>query len=369
MTSASNKFSNRILSVSSAVIPEILGEPALVAMAITGTEGVDSLFDYQVILKTPDSLNHLISETTNFNTATWLGEEMSVQIQLEGNGKFVAGQMGMSGMGNVGAGVREINGIIDDAKFLREEGRYAFYEVKLKPWLFAATLVSDCKIYQNKTVKEVIDESLSELNYPIEWRLIDSYPKRDYTTQFNESTFEFVSRLCETWGISYFFEHSDGKHRVIFTDYFGGYRPNPSEAYQTVRFHTPNAKIDEEYIHTFVPTNKLASGAGILITPDRVPILLSPRKIRYRTPVTVNMKYMNGTVRIVAITITYSRRQVRTAPPMSHWTKAISWRVSVWSNYTAGATAPAAAVTSKACSLATVSSSRSIRVLPLMFSI
>ncbi|GAC1546422.1 MAG: hypothetical protein NVS3B11_03150 [Collimonas sp.] len=266
MTSVSNKFSNRILSVSSSVIPEILGEPALVAVSIIGTEGVDSLFDYQVILKTPDSLNHLISETTNFDTAAWLGEEMSVKIQLEGNGKFAAGQMGMSGMGNVGAGVREINGIIDDAKFLREEGRYAFYEVKLKPWLFAATLVSDCKIYQNKTVKEVIDESLSGLNYAIEWRLIDTYPKRDYTTQFNESTFHFVSRLCETWGISYFFEHSDGKHRLIFTDYMGGYRPNPSEAYQTVLFHTPNAKIDEEYIHAFVPTNKLAS--GIFTTRD-----------------------------------------------------------------------------------------------------
>jgi len=246
--------------VSSSVIPEILGEPALVAVSISGTEGVDSLFDYQVIMKTPDSLNHLISETTNFNTAAWLGEEMLVKIQLEGNGKFVAGQMGMSGMGNVGAGVREINGIIDDAKFLREEGRYAFYEVKLKPWLSAATLVTDCKIYQDKSVKEVIDESLSGLNYAIEWRLIDTYPKRDYTTQFNENTFDFVSRLCETWGISYFFEHSDGKHRLIFTDYMGGYRPNSSEAYQTVLFHTPNAKIDEEYIHTFVPTNKLASG-------------------------------------------------------------------------------------------------------------
>lgn len=266
MTSVSNKFNNRILSVSSSVIPEILGEPALVAVSLIGTEGVDSLFDYQVILKTPDSLNHLISETTNFNTAAWLGEEMSVQIQLEGSGKFVAGQLGMRGMGNVGSGVREINGIIDDAKFLREEGRYAFYEVKLKPWLFAATLVSDCKIYQDKSVKEVIDASLSGLNYTIEWRLIDTYPKRDYTTQFNESTFDFVSRLCETWGISYFFEHSDGKHRLIFTDYMGGYRPNPSEAYQTVLFHTPNAKIDEEYIHTFVPTNKLAS--GIFTTRD-----------------------------------------------------------------------------------------------------
>ncbi|WP_211443022.1 type VI secretion system Vgr family protein [Collimonas humicola] len=266
MTSPFDKFSSRTLSVSSSVIPVLMGEPALVAVSMIGTEGVDSLFDYQVILKTPDALNHLISQTADFKTQEWLGQEMSVQIQLEGSGSFVAGQMGMSGMGNVGAGVREINGIIDDARFLRVEGRYAFYEVRLKPWLAMATLITDCTIFQDKTVKEVIDESLSGLNYSIEWRLIDTYPKRDYTTQFNESTFHFVSRLCETWGISYFFEHSEGKHRLIFTDYMGGYRPNASEAYQTVLFHTPNAKIDEEYIHAFVPANKLAS--GIFTTRD-----------------------------------------------------------------------------------------------------
>lgn len=266
MTSLFDKFSSRTLSVSSSVIPVLMGEPALVAVSIIGTEGVDSLFDYQVILKTPDALNHLISQTADFKTQEWLGQEMSVQIQLEGSGSFVAGQMGVSGMGNVGAGVREINGIIDDARFLRVEGRYAFYEVRLKPWLSMATLITDCKIFQDKTVKEVIDESLSGLNYSIEWRLIDTYPKRDYTTQFNESTFHFVSRLCETWGISYFFEHSEGKHRLIFTDYMGGYRPNASEAYQTVLFHTPNAKIDEEYIHAFVPANKLTS--GIFTTRD-----------------------------------------------------------------------------------------------------
>src|SRR5450830_925928 len=260
MTSLFDKFSSRTLSVNSAAIPEMMGEPALVAVSLIGSEGIDSLFDYQVILKTPDSLNHLTSQTANFNTQEWLGQEMSVQIQLEGSGTFTAGQLGTSGMGNVGAGVREINGIIDDAKFLWVEGRYAFYEVRLKPWLFAATLITDCKIYQDKTVKEVIDTALAGLNYPIEWRLIDTYPKRDYITQFNETTFDFVSRLCETWGISYFFEHSDGKHRLIFTDYMGGYHQNDCEAYQTVRFHTPNAEIDEEYIHAFVPSNRLVSG-------------------------------------------------------------------------------------------------------------
>jgi type VI secretion system secreted protein VgrG len=260
MSAAFKPSSSKTLSVTSPFIPQILGEPALVAVTIDGTEAVDSLFSYQVILKTPASLRHLISDTANFNTAAWLGREMSVQIQLEGNGTVVAGQTGDSGLGNIGAGVREINGVVEAARFLKTEERHAYYEVSLKPWLFAATLVTDCRIYQDQTAPEIINDTLSGFNYPIEWRLIDAYPKRDYTTQFNESNFAFVSRLCETWGISYFFEHHDGKHRLIFTDNMSGYAPNSSAAYQTLLFHPSNAKIDEEYIHSFMPADKLASG-------------------------------------------------------------------------------------------------------------
>jgi uncharacterized protein involved in type VI secretion and phage assembly len=33
-------------------------------------------------------------------------------------------------------------------------------------------------------------------------RLIERYPRRDYTVQYNESDYEFVSRLMQEWGIT-----------------------------------------------------------------------------------------------------------------------------------------------------------------------
>lgn len=140
MTTNLKQFPTRTLSVTSTIIPELAGVAALTAVSISGTESVDSLFDYQLILKTPDALNHLISETANFDTWTWLGQDMSVRIRLEGSGRFLAGQADTSGMGSFGAGMREINGTIAHARLLRVEGRSAFYEVRLKPRLFAATL-------------------------------------------------------------------------------------------------------------------------------------------------------------------------------------------------------------------------------------
>jgi hypothetical protein len=82
MTALFDKFLNRTLSVESAIIPELSGEPALAAISITGTEGVDSVFDYQVVLKTSDALNHLISETANFDTEGWRGREMQSYLLI-----------------------------------------------------------------------------------------------------------------------------------------------------------------------------------------------------------------------------------------------------------------------------------------------
>jgi len=238
--------SDRTLHVKSAIIPDLLGSPALVPVSLQGTEALDSLFSYQLLLKTPDSLKHLIATTSNFDTQAWRGQDMSVQIQLDGQGN---------------SGMREINGIIDDARFIRIEERFAFYQVTLRPWLYQATLAADCRIFQHKTVKEIIDEVLAHHPYTVQWRLLEHYPRRAYTTQFNESSFAFISRLCETWGISYFFEHSEGTHRLVFIDNMGDYQANAGSAYQNVLFQDIHARIDEEYLHTFVPANRLTSGA------------------------------------------------------------------------------------------------------------
>jgi type VI secretion system secreted protein VgrG len=45
-----------------------------------------------------------------------------------------------------------------------------------------------------------------------------SYPKLDFTMQYNESDFDFVSRLCEKFGIFYMFDQSGDQEVVQFCD-------------------------------------------------------------------------------------------------------------------------------------------------------
>jgi type VI secretion system secreted protein VgrG len=141
------------------------------------------------------------------------------------------------------------------------------YKLTLRPWLHLATLSSDCKIFQNKSAIDILDELLADYAFPVDKRLIETYPSRDYQTQYNESDFEFFSRLCQEWGINYFFEHSAtegasglGKHRLVLVDAMGAYKKNDSAAYQEVEYHAPGWKVDAEYVHSFVPHNQLTSG-------------------------------------------------------------------------------------------------------------
>ncbi len=80
-----------------------------------------------------------------------------------------------------------------------------------------------CRIFQDLTVKEIIEEVLISHGYDagqLEWKLGASYPKREYCTQYQESALNFISRLAESEGI-YFFARMDAEaedEKLLFAD-------------------------------------------------------------------------------------------------------------------------------------------------------
>ena len=73
------------------------------------------------------------------------------------------------------------------------------------------TLVENCRIFQDKNAVEVIDEVLSAYSGAINAKLDISPtpPKRDYCVQYNESDFDFISRILTEEGACYFVKYSD----------------------------------------------------------------------------------------------------------------------------------------------------------------
>lgn len=118
-----------------------------------------------------------------------------------------------------GGETRYLHGVV--TRFAQEESsvRDTIYRVELRPWLWLLTLERDCRIFQNRSVPQILESLFKELGFT-DFRnaLKASYPAREYCVQYRESTFDFVSRLMEDEGIFYFFEHEDGKHTLVLAD-------------------------------------------------------------------------------------------------------------------------------------------------------
>ena len=247
--SISLSSSRRTLSIASVAIPQRLGEPVLYPVRLFGTEGVNSLFAYELLLKTPNLPAYDARGVADLDLDGFIGREISCRIELDGRGPL-----------EVGTGERQINALITEARMLDEDGRHVRYQFTLRPWLHLATLETDCRTFQNKTVVEILDELLADYPFVVEKRLRKTYPARDFQNQFNESDFAFFERLCQEWGLSYHFEHGDDKQRLVIGDAMGAYRPGASAACQTIDYHPPGWKTDAEYIHSFTPASHLTSG-------------------------------------------------------------------------------------------------------------
>jgi type VI secretion system secreted protein VgrG len=93
------------------------------------------------------------------------------------------------------------------------------WRAEVVPDIWFMSRTTDCCIYQNKTVPEIIEDKLSKhgvSNY--ELRLTGSYEPVEYCVQYRETTLNFISRLMEQAGISYWHEHEEGLHTLVISD-------------------------------------------------------------------------------------------------------------------------------------------------------
>ncbi len=124
--------------------------------------------------------------------------------------------------------VRYINGYI--SRFVQEglggRGTLSRYRATLVPWIWFLTRTSTCQIFQEMTAPDIIQEVFRQHGFAdFELALTATYAKREYTVQYRETAFEFVSRLMEEEGIYYFHAHENGKHSLVIADSPAAHEP------------------------------------------------------------------------------------------------------------------------------------------------
>jgi type VI secretion system secreted protein VgrG len=163
---------------------------------------------------------------------------------------------------------RCIHGLLKEFTQTGSRGPFYLYQARLVPTIWLLTLEQDCRIFQTKTVEEIVTQILEETAIPsdrFEFRLQNEYQPRDYCVQYRETDLNFISRLLEEEGIFYFFEHSAEKHLLVFGDSTVNYQPIAGERNDEdkteVGFHLADGMApDTDFVRHFIFASQIQTG-------------------------------------------------------------------------------------------------------------
>ena len=161
---------------------------------------------------------------------------------------------------------RHVHGIVRRFEVGEQGSRFTHYHALVVPKLWWLGNRRDCRIFQEKTIQEIIEQVFKEAGLTKDdyrFSLQEKYPKRDYCVQYRESDLAFVERLMEDEGVFYYFEHDDQKHTLVIGDNSSSYQVIPGS--DSLPFHRPTgAMADEEHIVRFRYTEGVSPGKVVL---------------------------------------------------------------------------------------------------------
>ncbi len=217
-----------------------LGRDALLIERVIGHEALGRPFEYRVQAVST-------SDTFSFDRLVGTGATIRLEVLHAGAG---------------GVKTRYFNGIVSQLAHIGyDQHMMSRYELVLVPWLWFLTRRADCRIFQNKTVPEIVEKVFSEAGFKnYELQLSGSYPAREYCVQYRETDFNFVQRLMEHEGIYYYWKHEKNAHWMIICDAMSAHSPVPDHG--PLVYRSKSSGVHEDYyIHSWKLRQRVTPGA------------------------------------------------------------------------------------------------------------
>jgi len=144
---------------------------------------------------------NLVSENRNIAPEDLLGQPVGVSIRLADDAE------------------RDVHGYVTRLALGARRGRFHSYQATVKPWLWFLSRRTNCRIFQNQTVPDIV-KAVFEAHKIADFKftLFRQYRERVYCVQYRESDLNFVMRLLENEGIYWYFEHTKEKHTLVLVD-------------------------------------------------------------------------------------------------------------------------------------------------------
>lgn len=190
----------------------VLGDSVLRLHSLTGYEALSEPFQLSVTLLSDSRQNPLIDQ------AALLGTVVKVTVDQDYTAANAIPEHPP----------RYFNGYVSEVALEGMYGSFWRYRVELRPWLWLLDKATNCRIFQNQTVPQIVEKVFKDRGFQ-DFRLqLGAYEKREYCVQYRESDLAFVSRLLEHEGIYYYFEFDENKHTLVLADGTMPHEPRPT---------------------------------------------------------------------------------------------------------------------------------------------
>jgi type VI secretion system secreted protein VgrG len=217
-----------------------LGEDYLLLNKLAVNENISQLYKIDVELLFDEDTNTDVNKPTVIDLNAILGQPATMSI-AQGDGT-----------------VRYFNGIFESIRFSGRTGNFSYYHATIVPQIWELTQIVQSRIFQQKSVKDILSEVFE--GYNLSQRLQRNYKLRNYCVQYNETDFDFVSRLMEEEGISYYFEFSSSAETLVMVDNFQTPQDCPVKSDIPIFNENLTDNVFESAIKTWSITHLLRAG-------------------------------------------------------------------------------------------------------------
>jgi len=176
------------------------------------------------------------------------------------------------------------HGLVTEVEQLDSDGEYFYFRVVLEPRLARLKQFRFSEIWLDKNLPDLIRDVLSDTglvregpgtsgaeagDYDFDIRLVSddlAQNESSFTCQFEETSFDFLSRLLEYYGVYYFFEQQDDHEALVFC----GDRRYQAQSEILLSYRPIDTALDVEHGAPFVRSFKrrLASQPKQLVLQD-----------------------------------------------------------------------------------------------------
>jgi type VI secretion system secreted protein VgrG len=144
------------------------------------------------------------------------------------------------------------------------------YFVRIAPQMYLLRLRKRNRIFQHLTIPQMIQKILQEYSIVHKMQTVDVHQEHEYRVQYEESDFDFVNRLCEEEGISYYFNQvavgTDYTTEMILMD-----KPESREDRPALPFvYAPNQDARQEFVRHVKIAHRIRPGASTFRDYDHV---------------------------------------------------------------------------------------------------